>query len=93
MSDMVNHPEHYADSCSLECIEAMELAYGSDAVCWFCICNAFKYLWRYKNKNGEEDIKKAKWYYNKAKCLDEIGMYYDRITPIGKMIEKAENKS
>ena len=28
----------------------------------FCLCNAFKYLWRYKNKNGAEDIKKARWY-------------------------------
>jgi len=24
-----------------------------------------KYLWRYKYKNGSEDLKKAQWYLNK----------------------------
>ena len=26
-------------------------------------------MWRYKNKNGFEDVKKARWYVNKAKEL------------------------
>ena len=60
--DNVNHPRHYEGSTSLECIECMELIFGANAVCFFCLCNSFKYLWRYKNKNGEEDIRKAKWY-------------------------------
>ena len=62
--DMVSHPPHYEGSTSLECIECMELVFGTNAVCFFCLCNSFKYLWRYKNKNGEEDIKKAYWYLN-----------------------------
>lgn len=66
--DNVNHPKHYTD-CSLECIDVMVLAFGEDATFDFCVCNAFKYLWRYQNKNGVEDIKKAKWYLNKAEDL------------------------
>lgn len=60
--DNVNHPKHYEGSTSLECIEAMQIAFGTEAVIDFCKCNAFKYLWRYKNKNGIEDLKKANWY-------------------------------
>ena len=60
--DVVNHPKHYADFCSLECIEVMEIAFGVEAVIHFCKSNAFKYLWRYKNKNGMQDLEKAMWY-------------------------------
>ena len=28
----------------------------------FCLCSAFKYMWRYKFKGGYEDLAKAKWY-------------------------------
>lgn len=62
--DVVDRPKHYTDS-SIECIDAMEAAYGIEAVKWFCICNAFKYQWRFKKKNGVEDLKKSKWYLDK----------------------------
>lgn len=62
--DHVNHPNHYA-SGSIECIDAMESAFGKDAVSNFCILNAFKYIWRSEKKNGAEDIKKAIWYLEK----------------------------
>ena len=68
--DLVNHPAHYADSCSLECIDVMEAVFGSVAVRNFCLCNAFKYMWRYKNKNGQEDLKKAKWYLDRAGSVE-----------------------
>lgn len=64
--DNVNHPKHYADTCSMECIESMIIAFGKESVISFCKCNAYKYLWRYKNKNGSEDLKKAGWYVIKA---------------------------
>ncbi len=69
--DNVNHPKHY-ENCSLECIEMMEVVFGSMAVINFCLCNAFKYTWRYKSKNGIEDLKKAKWYIDKAFELNEL---------------------
>lgn len=65
MSDNVNHPAHYEGNTSLECIDVMEIAFGAEATSYFCICNAFKYLWRYKHKNGLEDLEKAGWYLDK----------------------------
>lgn len=70
--DMVNSPSHYSKHCSLECIDVMEVIFGEEVVCWFCLCNTFKYLWRFKFKNGKEDIDKAEWYLNRANFL--IGM-------------------
>ncbi len=59
--DNIN-PDHYKSETSLECIEAMQIIFGTDAVIYFCLCNAWKYIWRWKNKNGTEDLKKAEWY-------------------------------
>lgn len=61
MSDTINHPAHY-ETAGVECIEAMKITQGREAVKDFCLCNAYKYLWRHKNKNGLEDLKKARWY-------------------------------
>ena len=66
MSDNVNHPSHYEKNCSIECIDSMLIAFGEEAVVHFCICNAYKYLWRHTNKNGMEDLDKARWYLRKA---------------------------
>lgn len=62
--DMVNHPSHY-ETGKYECIEVMVEAIGAVEVMNFCLCNAFKYLYRCRRKNGLEDIKKAKWYIDK----------------------------
>lgn len=67
--DNIN-PDHYKSSTSLECIEAMEMVFGKTAVLNFCMCNAWKYIWRWKHKNGVEDLNKAKWYIKKATKLD-----------------------
>ena len=68
--DVVERPQHYT-STSIECIDAMMETQGVEATKQFCICNAFKYLWRHNAKNGDEDIKKASWYLNKAVSLME----------------------
>ena len=69
MSDNVNHPEHYAEGCSLECIDVMELVFGKEKLADYCVINAFKYMWRWKNKNGKEDLQKARWYLDKSAKL------------------------
>lgn len=51
--------------------KAMAEQWGGEAVKNFCICNAFKYLWRHGKKNGVEDVKKAVWYLNKFIELEE----------------------
>ena len=63
--DVVSKPRHYV-STSIECIDAMRETQGDEAVKHFCECNAFKYLWRHNSKNGDEDVRKASWYLNKA---------------------------
>lgn len=63
-NDNVNHPSHY-ETGNFECIDVMVETQGKEAVMDFCICNAFKYIYRHNNKNGIEDIKKAKWYLDK----------------------------
>lgn len=68
-TDNVNHPGHYANSCSIECIDAMQATFGIKDLAKYCVINAYKYLWRYKNKNGKEDLNKAEWYLNK---FDEL---------------------
>lgn len=68
--DSVNHPDHYTQN-GYECIDIMLATQGIDAVKSFCICNAFKYIYRHRNKNHIEDIKKAIWYLNKFVELEE----------------------
>lgn len=62
IKDNVNHPNHYTQG-NVECIEAVKAATsnlkGIEAI---CTANAIKYLWRWKDKNGIEDLNKAKWY-------------------------------
>lgn len=65
MSDMVNHPPHYTAG-GIECIDALKAATtGLDGIEAVCTANAIKYLWRWKFKNGAEDLKKAIWYINR----------------------------
>ena len=65
--DMVNHPPHYTAG-KVECIEAIAAATtelsGEEA---YCTGAAIKYLWRWKFKNGIEDLDKAIWYINRIK--------------------------
>ena len=59
--DMVNHPPHYEGK--VECIDALESATaGLEGIEAVDTANAIKYLWRWKKKNGKEDLKKAIWY-------------------------------
>ena len=64
--DNVNSPAHYCNG-GIECIEAIKAATtGLQGVEGYCIGNAIKYLWRWKFKNGVEDLKKARWYINRT---------------------------
>lgn len=60
--DKVNHPKHYNNSpahCTcgrrLECIDISRHMN-------FNIGNTIKYIWRFRDKNGLEDLKKARWH-------------------------------
>lgn len=63
--DMVNHPPHYKDESGIECIEVTKHMS-------FCGGNCFKYLYRAGKKGSTvEDLKKAKWYAERACELGE----------------------
>lgn len=60
--DMVNHPSHYTHG-GIECIDAIKAAtVGKTGIEAVAVANVVKYLWRYEEKNGLEDVKKARWY-------------------------------
>jgi len=61
--DMVNHPPHY-NKAGIETIDAIQAMTG-DGFEFYLQGNIMKYLWRYRYKNGIEDLKKAEWYLSK----------------------------
>ena len=61
MNDNVNHPAHYTQG-SVECIEAIEASMTAEEFRGYLKGNIMKYLWRYRNKGGTEDLRKAEWY-------------------------------
>lgn len=96
MSDNVHNPSHYTDHCSIECIDMIRLVLGDEGFAKFCLGNAIKYLFRWKYKNGREDIEKAKVY------ADWLGEFVDRafvsdmasdLNIIFDMIDKAERQA
>lgn len=58
-NDVVNHPAHYTAG-GIECIDAIRAAttglIGFEA---YCTGTILKYIWRWKHKNGLEDLRKA----------------------------------
>ena len=75
MSDPVNHPSHY-ETGGIECFDAIVASQGTEAAKDFCLCNAFKYIWRCKHKGksvdlvGRRIIKKKKYVDFYCKELD-----------------------
>ena len=64
--DPVTKPSHYAGHTGIECKAAMESMLGTDAYTAYMQGCAFKYLWRWRDKNGIEDLKKAR------ECIDNV---------------------
>jgi hypothetical protein len=65
MSDDVNHPKHYTSHPSgVECIQIVEHMS-------FNLGNAVKYIWRYDQKEGLQDLEKAIWYIKRE--IERIG--------------------
>ena len=73
--DMVNHPKHYTSgTLGIEVINTMEMCSTEDEFMGYLRCNALKYISRFENKNGLEDVKKCAWYVKKylaVQGLDE----------------------
>lgn len=63
VDDMVNHPPHYNQK-GIECIDAIEAATDTGFE-YYLQGNIMKYIWRYRYKDGIQDLEKASWYLNK----------------------------
>ncbi len=59
--DNVNHPDHYTQG-GIECIKAIEASMTPEEFQGYCKGNVMKYIWRFREKNGLEDLKKAQVY-------------------------------
>lgn len=78
-TDPVNHPNHYEMVGPFESFDIIVESLGIDGARLFCQGNIIKYQTRYREKNGEEDLKKRHWYDRMdqmlAKC-ETIKDYY-----------------
>lgn len=61
--DHVNHPSHYTQG-GIECIKCIEASMKPDGFQDYCKGNVIKYIHRWREKGGIEDLKKAAVYLN-----------------------------
>ena len=70
--DYVNNPPHYNNG-NIECIDAIEAMLSPEEFIGYLRGNSLKYRWRFRYKNGIEDLKKAEWYENRLlKTLNKL---------------------
>jgi hypothetical protein len=72
MTDPVVQPAHYTQG-GVECIDALRAALGSAGFAAYCAGNIIKYVWRYKHKNGLQDLQKAAVYLTWLRDTVEVG--------------------
>lgn len=63
MADNVNNPAHY-NKGGIECIDVIRASMSKEAFSGYCKGNVQKYLFRFQDKGGVEDLKKARVYLN-----------------------------
>ena len=61
--DNVNQPGHYTAG-GIECIQAIKASMSPEEYQGYLKGNALKYLWRFRHKNGVEDLRKMQVYIN-----------------------------
>lgn len=59
--DNVNHPKHYCKG-GIECIQVIKAQLTPEQNIGYLYGNVLKYMWRWPDKNGLEDLRKAKHY-------------------------------
>lgn len=81
MTDAIN-PQHYQKG-GVECIDAIEASMTEEAFKGFLKGNCIKYLYRYENKNGAEDLKKAQWYLSRLLTVLDTNQAKEKENNIG----------
>ena len=61
----VNNPKHY-NRGNIETIDYLESTLGHQGFLDYCLGNVLKYVSRWRDKNGLEDLRKAQWYLNRS---------------------------
>ena len=60
---MVNHPPHYKSETGMEVIDVIEaFTFDLKGIEATDTGNIIKYICRWSNKNGVQDLEKARWY-------------------------------
>ena len=94
--DMVNHPKHYTSgTLGIEVINTMEMCTTREEFIGYLRCNALKYISRFENKNGLEDVKKCAWYVKKyldVQGLDEKDCRSEEAYNLLKIVENSVTK-
>lgn len=62
--DLINKPNHYHKG-GIDVIEFAGMKFDPAELKGFCRINALKYITRYDQKNGVQDLHKANFYVNK----------------------------
>lgn len=64
IGDAINQPPHYTAGL-VECIDAIKASMTAEEYAGYLKGNCLKYLLRYRDKGGVEDLKKCRWYLDK----------------------------
>lgn len=78
--DNVNSPKHYCKG-GLECIEVIKAQLTPEQNTGYLYGNVLKYMWRWPEKNGLEDLRKAKHY---------LEWLIEEVNETGKPVSSAE---
>ena len=70
IGDLINNPAHYNQG-GIECIDAIEAMLSKEEFIGYLRGNSQKYRWRFRYKNGIQDLKKAEWYEKRLSKLLE----------------------
>ena len=68
--DSAIKPNYYVKN-GLECYDAQLASVGLDKFQGYLECCVYKYLWRWEDKNGKQDLEKAAEYL--AKLIETLG--------------------
>tara|TARA_R100000365_G_C2734170_1_gene63823 strand:+ start:936 stop:1295 length:360 start_codon:yes stop_codon:yes gene_type:complete len=76
--DMVNRPPHYiigkieVGKIKIECIDAIQAMLTPEEFRGYLRGTSLKYRWRYRYKDGMQDLDKAEWYEKRLKEHEEL---------------------
>lgn len=67
------NPDYYSCENGMDVIDMIGMLFGKETQIGFCIGNIIKYVKRYKDKNGLEDLEKARVYLDRLHIIEKDG--------------------